>query len=246
MKIKFHYFTQTIWYMQYFVLITNEQHLHIILNVLNLTVQTLSSTRGLEKTINKPTLHNLPGTKHLNSVYSMSSAAAVRKTFRLDCTSATVIKAPHDVTIRIFGGDNSRRHVFIFVCIPICGGLCAVVSARPAGMRQRGGKKRPISCRESLRFGRVARRRVSAFAPLRRQTGGLAARAAPRPSMPSSCLPSYACMYLSGHCSIYITIRPSGLCTNTKSLRSHAPRGRFSGQCRLTALGTFAFMFSLV
>lgn len=98
----------------------------------------------------------------------------------------------------------------------------------------------------------IARRRVGALSLLGCGEGGaaklekLAARAAPRPSMPSSCLPSsglYACMYLSGHCSIYITIRPSGLCTNTKSLRSHALQRRFSGQCRLTVLGTFAFMF---
>lgn len=104
---------------------------------------------------------------------------------------------------------------------------------------------------ESLRFRRVARCGVSALR---------CATEEPQPSWRTGCtccsqslnallMPSfglYACMYLSGHCSIYITIRPSGLCTNTKSLRSHALQGRFSGQCRLTVLGTFAFMFLLV
>lgn len=108
--------------------------------------------------------------------------------------------------------------------------------------RQQGGK-RQFSCQESLWFRCIAHYLVRVL---------LCTAVEAQPSctccsqtfdaLPAPSLGLYACMHLSGHGSIYITIRPSGLCTNAKSLRSHALRMRISGECRLTVLGTFAFM----
>lgn len=111
------------------------------------------------------------------------------------------------------------------------------------GMWQQG-KKRQTAVKVSLWFEHITDCQADVLLRNNEKKGGwtkLGARAARRSLkiLPHAFLQSVR-VYLSGHCSIYITIRPSGLCTNTHSLRSHALQRRNSWECRLTLLVTYA------
>lgn len=182
----------------------------------------------VKKAINKLTLHNLPGTKHLNSVYSMSVAAVVKRHFGL--TPPMRWLKCHMMSQFVYLEVITAADMFHICLHPdlldaFNSGLCPVVPRDEMECDNRAGKKTD-QLLESLRFRRIARCRGSAFLCATEEAQPVLENwlhvLLPDPQCPPHAF-LQACMHVCTYQGIALSISPSGLqgFAPTQSLYAH-------------------------